>query len=291
MINQADENTPFQLNAMPPALRAFDLTGRVAVITGGAGLLGQQHARAIASAGGIAVLIDLEAAKPQDKARVLREELGVEALGIATDITNETQVQSLLNTLLERFGRVDILINNAANNPKMEASGKVEWSRLENFSLSQWNDDIAVGLTGAFLCSRMLGVQMTRQKKGVIVNIASDLALIAPNQNIYRQPDLNDENQPVKPVTYSVVKAALIGLTRYLATYWASDGVRVNAISPGGIYNAQDEAFIERLSTLIPLGRMARFDEYQSAILFLCSDASSYMTGANLVIDGGRTCW
>jgi NAD(P)-dependent dehydrogenase (short-subunit alcohol dehydrogenase family) len=148
-----------------------------------------------------------------------------------------------------------------------------------------------VGLTGAFLCSQIIGSELARRRRGVIVNVASDLALIAPDQRIYRQGGLPVEQQPVKPVTYSVVKTGLLGLTRYLATYWAEAGVRVNAISPGGVQSGQPEDFVRRLSELIPLGRMANQNEYQAAILFLCSDASSYMTGANLVIDGGRTCW
>jgi NAD(P)-dependent dehydrogenase (short-subunit alcohol dehydrogenase family) len=125
----------------------------------------------------------------------------------------------------------------------------------------------------------------------VILNVASDLSLIGPDQRLYRQDGLPEDRQPVKPITYSVVKSGLIGLTRYLATYWADAGVRVNAISPGGVANNQPEEFVARLRKLVPLGRMANQDEYQGAILFLCSDASSYMTGANLVIDGGRTCW
>jgi NAD(P)-dependent dehydrogenase (short-subunit alcohol dehydrogenase family) len=132
---------------------------------------------------------------------------------------------------------------------------------------------------------------MAKRKRGVIVNVASDLAVIAPDQRLYRQPGLPDDQQPVKPITYSVVKTGLIGLTRYLATYWAEAGIRVNAISPGGIYNNQPDDFVQRLTNLIPLGRMANMDEYQAAILYLCSDASAYMTGANLVVDGGRSCW
>jgi NAD(P)-dependent dehydrogenase (short-subunit alcohol dehydrogenase family) len=144
---------------------------------------------------------------------------------------------------------------------------------------------------GAFLCSRVFGTEMARRKSGVILSIASDLAVIAPDQRLYREPGLAESEQPVKPVTYSVVKSGLIGLTRYLATYWNDSGVRANAISPGGVYNHQPEDFVERLSQLIPMGRMAHADEYKGAILFLCSDASSYMTGANLIVDGGRSCW
>ena len=269
----------------------FDLTGRVAVITGGAGLLGTKHAEIIAAAGGSPVLLDLPIAKPDAAAATIAKKYGVGAAGIAADITELAEVEKVRDELLARFGRIDILINNAANNPKVESSGSKTWSRLENFPLEVWNDDLRVGLTGAFLCSRVFGSQMARQRKGVILNICSDLAVIAPDQRLYRQRGLPEEEQPVKPVTYSVVKTGLLGLTRYLATYWATSGVRVNAVSPGGVFNNQPEAFVAELEQRIPLGRMAHADEYQGAILFLCSDASSYMTGSNLVVDGGRTCW
>jgi NAD(P)-dependent dehydrogenase (short-subunit alcohol dehydrogenase family) len=269
----------------------FDLTGRVAVITGGAGLLGEQHARAIASAGGVPVLVDVASARARQKAEQLRTDYGVEALELQADITSADSVSQCLEVVLRQFGRVDILINNAANNPKMENSADVNFSRFESFPLEQWNRDIEVGLTGAFLCAKVFGAEMARRGRGVILNVASDLALIAPDQRIYRLPGVPEHLQPVKPVTYSIVKSALVGLTRYLATYWADSGVRVNAISPGGVANGQPDEFVAKLSHLIPLGRMSRVDEYQGAILFLCSDASSYMTGANLVVDGGRTCW
>ena len=269
----------------------FDLTGRVAIITGGTGLLGQQHGEAIASAGGIPVLADIRTGSLDPSTPAFRERFGPEACLLQTDITNPDSVRALLDEVLRRYGRVDILINNAANNPKMEKTGEVEFSRLENFPLKQWQDDLAVGLTGAFLCSQIIGSEMARRGGGVIVNVSSDLGVIAPDQRLYRQPGLPPDRQPVKPVTYSVVKTGLIGLTRYLATYWAEAGIRVNAISPGGVYNNQPDDFVARLTNLIPLGRMARVDEYQAAILFLCSDASSYMTGQNLIVDGGRSCW
>ena len=267
----------------------FDLRDRVAIITGGAGLLGYHHGAILASAGARVVLLDLPAANPLARASQLATEYGAEALGMASDITSESSLESARARILEKFGRIDILINNAANNPKVE-DGKTTWSRLENFPLDVWEADIRVGLTGAFLCSRLFGAEMAKRKSGVILNVASDLALIAPDQRLYRVEGLPDDQQPVKPVTYSVVKTALLGLTRYLATYWSSANIRVNAISPGGVFNGQSEAFLTRLKQLIPMERMANQDEYEGAILFLCSDASSYMTGANLVIDGGRSC-
>lgn len=265
----------------------FNLESRVTVITGGTGLLGQQHADAIFAAGGIPVIVDIRQLPDEQ----LRSRFGTAACSISADITDPAAVRMVLEQILSRYGRVDILINNAANNPKVENPSDLKKSRLECFPLDQWQADLSVGLTGAFLCSQVIGTEMARRKSGVIVNIASDLAIIAPDQRLYRVEGTPEDQQPVKPVSYSVVKTGLLGLTRYLATYWAADGVRVNAISPGGVYTSQPDEFVQRLSNLIPMGRMARVDEYQGALLFLCSDASSYMTGANLVIDGGRTCW
>ncbi len=268
----------------------FDLSGRVAIITGGAGLMGYYHGDVLAAAGAHVILLDLAVANPAQRAEQLTQAHKVSCLGIVGDITSESSLLAVRDQVLAAFGRIDILINNAANNPKVEAPGGMAWSRLENFPLDVWEADIRVGLTGAFLCSRIFGAVMAEKGQGVIVNVASDLALIAPDQRIYRQEGLPEDQQPVKPVTYSVVKTALIGLTRYLATYWSGANIRCNAISPGGIFNGQPEVFLSKLNNLIPMGRMARRDEYQGAILFLCSDASSYMTGTNLVVDGGRSC-
>lgn len=271
----------------------FDLTGRVAVITGGAGLLGNKHAEAIAELGGAPVIVDIDQARCDQVVERIRDDYGVKCIGVAADITDPRQVVSLCASVIEQFGQVDVLINNAANNPAVGAGGldQVHGSRLEVFSLELWNRDIAVGLTGAFLCARAFGAVMAENGGGVILNIASDLAMISPDQRLYKKPGLPEYAQPVKPVTYSVVKTGLIGLTRYLATYWVGQGVRCNTLSPGGVFVDQDEVFVSRLSQLIPMNRMAHKDEYKAAVAFLVSDASSYMNGANVVIDGGRTVW
>lgn len=269
----------------------FDLKGRVAVITGGAGFLGMRHAAAVAECGASPVLIDINQARTEAAAAQIAKTHGGEAMGLACDITRPDAVKTALQSVLGRFGRVDILINNAANNPKMEGGGLTEWSRLENFPLNIWDGDIAVGLTGAFLCAQIFGTEMARRGSGVILNIGSDLAVIGPDQRIYRKDGLEETRQPVKPVTYSVVKAGLVGLTRYLSTYWAEQGVRANVLLPGGVENNQDREFMAKLTNLIPLGRMAAPDEYKAVVAFLVSDASSYMTGATLSIDGGRTAW
>ena len=276
---------------MNTILQKFKLNNKVAIITGGAGLLGMKHAEAIAEAGGIPVLWDIHSQAVQDRSREVAERYDAPCLGMDVDITDRENVKTGVNEVLKTLHHIDILINNAANDPKVAPDESPAWSRLENLSLDMWQKDIAVGLTGAFLCSREIGLYMAKHGGGVILNIASDLGVIAPDQRIYRKEGIDENEQPVKPVTYSVVKHGLIGLTKYLATYWAKNKVRVNAISPGGIYTDQPEDFVGKLTNLIPMGRMAQHDEYKAAVLFLVSDASLYMTGANLIIDGGRTCW
>lgn len=269
----------------------FDLSGKVAVITGGAGMLGVRHAEVIAEAGGCPILADIDEAAAVREAGKIAADYGVDCLGIRADVTNKDDIINLRDVALQKFGRIDILINNAANDPKVKADNDTAWSRFESFPIEMWNQDIAVGLTGAFLCCQVIGTEMAGGGGGVILNISSDLGLVAPDQRIYSKPGLPVEKQPVKPVSYPVVKTALIGLTRYLATYWADKNIRVNAICPGGVQTDQPDEFLNKVTFRIPMGRMAGKDEYKGAILFMVSDASSYMTGATLVIDGGRTCW
>jgi NAD(P)-dependent dehydrogenase (short-subunit alcohol dehydrogenase family) len=268
----------------------FSLEGRVAIITGGAGLLGARHAEAIISAGGIPVLADIRREDAEARAAEIARTSGGRVMGLGCDVTKAESIEALLETVLARLGRVDILVNNAANNPKVEAPGQ-SFSRLERFPIDQWNADLAVGLTGPFLCARIVGGVLAAQKRGVIVNISSEYGMIAPDQRLYLREGVPPEEQPVKPVTYSVVKAGLHGLTLYLSTYWADVNVRVNTISLGGVESGQPADFLARASARIPMGRMARPHDFQGALVYLCSDSASFVTGANLVVDGGKTVW
>ena len=266
----------------------FDLSNRVAFITGGAGLLGIQHGHAIKEAGGIPILADLNEAALQ---RAVGE-IGAPAESLVVDVTSLESIEMALAEILRRHGRIDILVNNAARNPKVEKTADAPpLTRFENLRMDDWDLDIAVGLTGSMLCCRVFGGEMARQGGGAIVNIGSEYSLVAPDQTIYRVEGLPDDQQPSKPVTYTVVKHAIVGLTRHLAVYWADKGVRVNCLCPGGVEQNQDPEFKRRLTRLIPLGRMARPDDMRGALVFLCSDASSFMTGEIVAVNGGRTVW
>ena len=276
------------------AFEKFSLTGKTALITGAAGLLGMEHAAGLLEIGAAVVLTDIGRPALETAQAALGKNFDPQKIMTAVmDVSQPQAVRTVAEALRQEGVTVDILVNNAAIDPKVQGEqGMVETSRLENFPLAQWDLQVAVGLTGAFICSQVFGSAMAqREGGGVILNIASDLSVFSPDQRLYRKPNLPEDMQPVKPVTYSVVKAGLIGLTRYLATYWADKGVRCNALSPGGVYTGQGDEFVRRLSELIPLGRMAQRDEYRSAVQFLCSNASSYMNGQNIVMDGGRSVW
>jgi NAD(P)-dependent dehydrogenase (short-subunit alcohol dehydrogenase family) len=270
----------------------FSMTGKTVVITGGAGMLGFQHAAAVAAFGAHPILLDINADGIEANLDQLSSEFGIRFSGHIADVTSEASLRDVSNQIHQKFSRVDVLINNAARNPKVEDSSGQNFSRLESFPDLQWKLDLEVGLGGAFHCAKVFGAQMAQDGKGgIIVNIASDLGVIAPDQRLYRVDGKAPHEQPVKPVTYSVVKHGLIGLTKYLATYWIDQDIRCNALSPGGVYAGQSDIFVSNLVKLIPMGRMAQPDEYRGAIAFLCSDASKYLNGANLVMDGGRSVW
>lgn len=275
-------------------LDRMKIDGKVIVITGGAGLLGQKHAEAVVEGGGQAVLLDIKQEALNQAVGELDKKYGKggNVVGYVADITDEGSICTVAKRIMQECGPVYGLINNAANNPKVEGdSSNMGAIQFENFPLAMWLDDIAVGLTGAFLCAKVFGADMAKNGQGVILNISSDLGIIAPDQRIYRKAGLAETEQMVKPVTYSVIKHGLLGLTKYLATYYAEKGVRCNALCPAGVYNGQNEEFLKKLTNLIPMGRMAKGDEYKSTILYLLSEASSYMTGSTMIVDGGRTCW
>jgi NAD(P)-dependent dehydrogenase (short-subunit alcohol dehydrogenase family) len=280
-----------QASARSATEQLFRLDGKIALITGGTGMLGLRHAEAIAEMGGTPVLLDLDPARCADEASALRARIGSDAFGVAADITRESDVQRAVAEVAGRYGRIDILVNNAALTVRGGGSAFGDYfAPFEEYPQGLFDRALDVNLTGAFLVTQATGRVMKAQGAGVIVNIASDVAVISPDHRIYRGMEYG--GKPFNtPVAYSMCKAAILAFTRYLATYWAEHGIRVNALSPAGVYDDHDPAFVERLSNLIPMHRMAHKDEYKGALVFLCSDASSFMTGANLLVDGGRTCW
>jgi NAD(P)-dependent dehydrogenase (short-subunit alcohol dehydrogenase family) len=271
--------------------KQFELTGRVAIITGGAGMLGVRYADAIAEMGGIPVLADRDIANAEKSASELAAKYSGKSLGVEVDITNEAAVQTMVQKVMDEFGRIDILINNAAMTVK-GGGGSFDnyFAAYEEYPRELFDMAMQINLTGAFLVTQAVGKVMVNQQSGVIVNVSSDVGTISPDHRLYK--GMTYAGKPFNtPIAYSMSKAALLAMTRYLATYWADKGIRVNSISPAGVFDDHEADFVEKFSTLLPMARMAHKDEYKSAMLFLCSDASSFMTGANLAIDGGRTAW
>lgn len=276
---------------MSTCMDKFSLCGKVIIITGAAGFLGIMHTKAVLDAGGIPVMLDLSEQRLAESKEQLEKEYPGKSIEIfATSITEKAGLEHIRDALVEKYGKIDGLINNACNNPTMKDSDEGS-GRFESFSYEEFLADTNVGLYGALLCSQIFGTYMAQNGGGSIVNISSDLGVIAPNQNLYTVEGKEEYQQPKKPVTYSTVKWGLIGLTKYLSTYWAEKNVRANAMAFGGVFNNQSETFLKRVEELIPMRRMANRDEYMGSIVYMLSDASSYMTGSVVSIDGGRTAW
>lgn len=269
--------------------RRFDISGRVVIVTGGAGMLGTNYAHTLSGAGAHVVIADVDGGEAQNLAGEVTDANGVEALGLEADVSNPDSVKQMVSNAMEQFGRLDVLVNNAAIDPKFDREHHGEHiNRFEDLPFEVWQEALAVNVTGMFLCAQAVSPYMLEAGQGVIINVSSTYGLVGPDQRLYER-----EGQPAqfKPVTYSVAKAAALGLTRYLATYFAGTGIRVNTITPGGVFAGHEDEFVRKYSAKTVLGRMAEADEIGSALLFLVSDASSYMTGANLVVDGGWTAW
>jgi len=268
----------------------FDLAGKVAVVTGATGLLGREHCDALAGAGATVVAVDVD----REVCTALSEELvlrhGGTGLGMAADITRVDDLQQLKIAALERFEKIDVLVNNAAVDDKVLGEpGELERSRFENYPLDSWRCSLEVNVTGTFLCCQILGAVMAERQTGSIINVASTYGIVAPDQRLYRNPQ--GEQTFFKSAVYPTSKGAVLAFTRFLAAYWGRSGVRVNALSPGGVRSQQPRHFLEAYGERTPLGRMAEPGDYRGAVVFLASDTSSYMTGANLVVDGGWTIW
>ncbi len=273
---------------MTNILDKFDLKGQTAVVTGGAGLLGKGFCRTLAETGAKVVVADLDQAKAAEVADSLNQD-GYEAIGVGVDVTDPESTQAMAALAVNQFGRLDILVCSAALDPKFDPEnvGK-HGNTFEDYSLDSWKQALDVNLTGIFLSAQAAVKPMLAQDHGVIILICSTYGLVGPDQRIYEKPG---QPQQFKPVYYTVTKAGVLGLTKYLATYYAGKNIRINALTPGGIYNHHDEIFEKNYSARTVLGRMAKIDEMNGALLFLASDASSYMTGSNLVVDGGWTAW
>jgi NAD(P)-dependent dehydrogenase (short-subunit alcohol dehydrogenase family) len=273
---------------MTPGL--FSLRGKTAIVTGALGLLGREHCSALAEAGARVAVADIDGEACGAFAREIAASHGSEAMGVGLDVTSEDSVRVARDAILGRFGSLDVLVNNAAINDRFESpAARAEESRFESYPLGLWRKSFDVNVTGVFLCSQIFGTVMAGQGRGSIINIASTYGMVAPDQSLYRKPD--GTQSFYKTPAYPATKGAVLAFTRFLAAYWGAKGVRVNALSPGGVENAQDRFFVEQYSARTPLGRMAAPSDYRGAIVFLAADASAYMTGANLVVDGGWTAW
>ena len=285
------EPAPIRVSHAPDLFR---LDGRVALVTGGAGLLGRRYCEALLQAGARVVIGDLFGVQATDLARELDPQ---RALGQELDVTSVESVQACVQAAVARFNRLDILVNNAAltvRGGSERLSPADYFAPFENYKLEVWEQAVRTNLTGMLLCAQAAGRQMLRQAPtgGVMVNISSTYGVVAPDQRLYDGVKSPYADAGLNtPVSYAVTKTAVLGLTRYLASYWGSKNIRVNALTPHGVFDNHDETFVRNFVYRSPLGRMARNDEYRGALLFLVSDASSYMTGANLVVDGGWTAW
>jgi NAD(P)-dependent dehydrogenase (short-subunit alcohol dehydrogenase family) len=270
--------------------REFDLRGKVILVTGAAGLIGREICDAFAAYGADLVVTDRGADAVAIQTAALRNAAGVRAVGVAADVTSSDDVAELFTIVEHEFGRLDVLVNLAAIDAKFDAAvSAVNPTRFENFPLELWEKSVAVNATGLVRVTQAAARMMLARRAGNIINVASTYSVVAPNQDLYRYP--GEASQTYKPVDYVGTKSMVPNFTRYLATLYGRDGIRANCVVPHGVANDHPEKFRQNFARLSPLGRMCRPDELRGPFVFLASDASSYMTGATLVVDGGWTAW
>ena len=257
----------------------LSLNGKVAVVTGGTGFLGKEFCETLSAQGADVAVVDLSESDCKKFAEDLAKKHKTKAIGVKADITKKSEVEKAVSEIVKKRGRIDILVNNAA------VKTKNFYAPFESYPLEDWEQAMAVNLTGAFLFSQAVGKEMLKRRKGSVINIASVYGVQPPDKKIYEGSKINT------PAVYTASKAGLIGLTKYLAEYWAENGIRVNSISPGGVFNNQEKEFVKKYAQKVPLGRMANKNELNGTLLFLASDDSSYVTGQNLIVDGGLTIW
>lgn len=264
----------------------FRMDGKVAVVTGGAGILGRGYCRALAEQGAEVVVADIDQAACDALAATICAETGAKIRGMAVDLSSEDSIVAWAKAILDAHGRVDVLMNNAA------AKADGFFAPLESYSLQTWNEVMAVNVNAVFLAARELGPGMVERGSGSIINVASIYGVVAPDQRIYEGSWYEDLGGTINtPMIYSATKGAVVSMTRYLATYWGPKGVRCNSITPGGVASGQNEEFDKKYSARVPMGRMAKADEMIGALIYLASDASSYVNGQNIIVDGGWTAW
>lgn len=265
----------------------FDLTGKTALVTGGIGILGRHFCAGLADSGAQVAVVDLDGAAAQAFAAELTATYGVTCVGIGADVADPDSVTAMADAAEAALGPIHILHNNAASK---SSDLKKFFAPAEDFPLEIWREVMAVNLDGMFLVARQIGGRMARRGGGAIIQTASIYGALAPDQRIYEGSEYM--GMPINtPAVYSASKAGVIGLTRYLATYWADKGVRVNTLTPGGVESGQNDTFRTRYSNRIPMGRMAQPDEMVGPLIFLASDAASYITGQNILVDGGLSAW
>lgn len=279
-------------------LSKFDLTGKTALITGGAGFLASAcHGSALIEAGAKVILTDWHEDRVKEKAQELGAKYFVDVLSYKMDVCDKKEVNSVVNDIYNKGMQIDILVNNAARNPKMSKTNQsiTPESRFEAMTEEYFHDGMDASTLGVFLVTQAVTNKMLThdgEDKGVVLNIGSDLSVIVNDNRLYEKEGLTPEQQAVKSITYSMSKHALLGFTKYLGVYFANRGIRVNMLSPSGVWNEDiPEDFVKKLSDKIPMGRMSTIEDYKAAVVFLCSSGSSYMVGQNVLIDGGKSLW